>query len=290
MKIAILADIHGNKRGLETVAGHIANWGPDQVIVNGDVVNRGPCNLDCWDFIWQKHINNHWKLVRGNHEGYLLSFYAPKPREVEKANDLDLFAVWAWQQVKHRAHEIVSMPDRQTVIAPDGSMLFVTHGTVASNRVGIFPDSTDEDIRSLTSPGPDMFITAHTHRPLIRTVDSTTVVNIGSAGLPFDGDPRVSYGQITWTKEAGWQAEVIRLEYDREAAQMDLVTSGFLDEGGPFAKLVLVEYRLAIGMIQRWHRRFGDEYFGSGINLETSVGNMLAEEEFRDHIWRPGTR
>ncbi|MFT5197311.1 MAG: putative phosphodiesterase, partial [Candidatus Promineifilaceae bacterium] len=268
MKIAILADIHGNKRGLETVADHIENWGADQVIVNGDVVNRGPSNAECWDFVWQRHITRDWKLVRGNHEDFVLNFYDPRPLKSEKEAGMNQFAVWAWNQVKDQALEMASMPDRQTIVAPDGSMLFVTHGTVGSNRVGVFPDSTEKDLRRLTSPGPAMFVTAHTHRPLIRKFNQTTVVNVGSAGLPFDGDPRASYGQITWTKTAGWQAEIIRLDYDREAAQMDLVTSGFLDEGGPFAKLVLVEYRLAIGMIQRWIRLHQEEYLRGETDLD----------------------
>lgn len=41
MKIAILSDIHGNLPALQTVADDIARWQPDQVIVNGDIVNRG---------------------------------------------------------------------------------------------------------------------------------------------------------------------------------------------------------------------------------------------------------
>ena len=290
MKIAVLADIHGNKRGLEAVAKHIENWGADQVIVNGDVVNRGPSNAECWNFVWEKHVTDNWKLVRGNHEEYLLNFYAPKPLEREKEADLHTFAIWAWEQVKDRALQMTMMPDRQTVVAPDGSMMFVTHGTIPSNRVGIFPNSEEEDVRRLTLPGPELFVTAHTHRPLVRDFGGTKVINVGSAGLPFDGDPRVGYGQITWTKSAGWQAEVIRLDYDREAAQMDMVTSGFLDEGGPFAKLVLVEYRLAIGMIQRWHRRCGEAYFESDITFEESVDQFLQDDEFKDHIWRPGSR
>jgi len=42
MKLAVLADIHGNYRALETVIDHIQTWHPDQVLVAGDIVNRGP--------------------------------------------------------------------------------------------------------------------------------------------------------------------------------------------------------------------------------------------------------
>ena len=47
MKIAVLADIHGNLPALEAVAAHVEAWQPDRVIVAGDLVNRGPRPLEC---------------------------------------------------------------------------------------------------------------------------------------------------------------------------------------------------------------------------------------------------
>ena len=54
MKLAVLSDIHGNWPGLMVVADHIERWQPDLVIVNGDVINRGPNSAACWDFVQQK--------------------------------------------------------------------------------------------------------------------------------------------------------------------------------------------------------------------------------------------
>ena len=42
MRIAILADVHGNLPALEAVLTDIEEQGVDRVIVNGDSVNRGP--------------------------------------------------------------------------------------------------------------------------------------------------------------------------------------------------------------------------------------------------------
>ena len=46
------------------------------------------------------------------------------------------------------------------------------------------------------------------------------VVNAGAVGLPFDGDTRASYAQLTWQCGA-WHADVIRLDYDRRQAGRD---------------------------------------------------------------------
>lgn len=45
MKLAIIADIHGNRYALEAVLIDIARQGVDRVVVNGDMVNRGPDNV-----------------------------------------------------------------------------------------------------------------------------------------------------------------------------------------------------------------------------------------------------
>lgn len=42
MKIATLADIHGNYQALITVIDHVERWKPDLVFVLGDIINRGP--------------------------------------------------------------------------------------------------------------------------------------------------------------------------------------------------------------------------------------------------------
>lgn len=73
-------------------------------------------------------------------------------------------------------------------------------------------------------------------------------MNTGAAGLPFDGDPRASYAQLTW-RHGAWHAEIIRLAYDRERAERDFVETGFLEEIPGFAQLVLMELRLASPMI-----------------------------------------
>ena len=54
MKIAALADIHGNYQALIAVIDHVERWKPDLVFVLGDIINRGPCSSDCLQLIQQK--------------------------------------------------------------------------------------------------------------------------------------------------------------------------------------------------------------------------------------------
>ena len=57
IKLAVLSDIHGNWPALQAVAADIDGWGPDVVLVNGDVVNDGPSNLACWRYVARRRAD-----------------------------------------------------------------------------------------------------------------------------------------------------------------------------------------------------------------------------------------
>ena len=282
MKIAILSDIHGNEVALQAITADIEKWQPDQIIVNGDIINRGPSNRFCWEFIKEKERTAGWQLIRGNHEDYVLFSADPAAPQSGPEFELRVFSEWTFAQVKSHLQQMVALPDRRAIHTPDGGTMLITHGTLKGNRVGVYPESTDDELRTRISPGPAVFVTAHTHRALIRQVDQTEIVNIGSSGLPFDEDWHPSYGRFTWTKAKGWQSEIRRVPYDRDQAIKILETSGFMAEAGPFAKLVLVEYRIAQGMIGRWGKVYQEPFLAGDIGLAESVDRFLADEGLTD--------
>ncbi len=55
-------------------------------------------------------------------------------------------------------------------------------------------NATDEELETTYAP-LDRAIVAygHIHLPFVREVGNRVVANCGSAGMPFDGDPRASY-------------------------------------------------------------------------------------------------
>lgn len=282
MKVAVLADTHGNIFGLERVAADIDAWRPDLVIVNGDIINRGPKNLDCWLYLKARAEADNWVLLRGNHEDYVIGLTDPETPKEGKRAELFGMSKFTLKQIGAHLTSITALPDRYGFMGPDGKPFFVTHGTMLGNRVGVFPDTEDDFLRRQISPAPSIFVTAHTHRPLVRTIDQTTVVNVGSAGLPFDGDRRLSYGRFTFSKSNGWEIEICRLENDIQDLEQALLESRFIPEAGPFAKLVLAEIRMARGIIGRWHRVWETAFMADEISLEESVDKLLSEPEFRE--------
>ena len=87
------------------------------------------------------------------------------------------------------------------------------------------PDATaDELVTSRQRLQADQVTYGHIHRPFTRTLGSLTISNAGSVGMPWDDDARAAYLLID-----DGVAEVIRVEYDIEAAVRALRAAGHPD-------------------------------------------------------------
>lgn len=287
MKIAVISDIHGNLPALQAVTAHLQNWEPDLVVVNGDIVNRGPLSEACLHFVQDQRHRHGWQVVKGNHEDFLIDCAHPNAPQRGPEYEIMQFAHWAYRQLNGDISVLRAMPDKFVQMAPDGSEFRVVHASMRSNRDGIYPGASDEELWKQIAPVPAVFVTAHTHRPMIRRFNDTLVVNVGSVGAPFDGDNRASYGQFVWT-QAGWEAEIVRLDYDRAQTERDYVESGFLAGGGPLAQLMLVELRRAGGLIYRWATRYQDAVLSGEISIAASVHDLLQDEDLRPFLGPPG--
>ena len=276
MKIAVLSDVHGNLPALQVVTAHLERWGPDVVVVNGDVVNRGPRSHACWQFVQSRRERDGWRVTGGNHETFVAGWREPdRPREGAQ------FAVhrssyWTYRQLGRRVGALAELPTQVGVVGPDGEEIRATHGSMQGRSDGIYPETTAADLARKIKPAPAVFCAAHTHRPLIRALDGTLVVNSGSAGTSFDGDPRAGYAQLV-RRRKGWQARIVRLAYDREQMARDFVTSGFLGGAGPLARIFFEEWFRARPLVNRWAERYEVAVLAGEIGLAQSVTAFLAD-------------
>lgn len=287
MKVAVLSDIHGNLPALQAVVAHIDTWSPDCVIVGGDIINRGPLSGECLDLLLERQESERWLMLRGNHEQMVLECSEPDKPLSGPGFEMTQFAHFALAQVGSYVSELRLLPDMTERGSPNGNLLRIVHASMYSNRDGIYPMTDDDEIRRKIAPAPAVFVTGHTHRPLIRQVDNTVVVNIGSVGSSFDGDRRAGYGRFVLNGNV-WTSEVIRIGYDYHQIETDYVRSGFLTEGGALAQLMLVELRKAHGLIFRWASRYEDTVRKGEMTLEESVRNILCDEDVRPFTGAPG--
>ncbi|MCP4755896.1 MAG: metallophosphoesterase family protein [Proteobacteria bacterium] len=278
MKIAVLADIHGNYPALQAVAEHVERWRPDRVVVAGDIVNRGPSPVDCLEYIQERQRSQGWRVVRGNHEDYVIGF--ADPENSFSPIDYEIFRCshWTHQQLGDDLPWLKGMPDRVDLEEPDIPSVSVVHASPAGISNGVFPFTTDDQlrrkIRTDTKPPPALLCVAHTHYPLMRRIDETLVVNVGAVGLPFDRDHRAAYGQLSWNGSR-WSAGIVRLEYDREQAERNFFDTGFYEGAGPMAALILDELRTARSRLYQWTMEYQARTVAGEISVDESVQRFL---------------
>lgn len=269
MKLAVLADVHANWPALQAVAEDIEQWQADRVVVAGDLINRGPRPVECADFVLAKK----WPWVLGNHEEYVLSHVATDG--VVKAPSPFGTSQWTYHRLNGQVAWMQQLPFHWSDHLPGGSEIRVVHASMRNLRDCIFADTPDETLRAQIAPAPCVFVVGHTHIPLVRTIDETLVVNVGSAGLPFDHDPRVSYARLTW-QHGVWATEIVRLEYDRAQADRDFDETGFSAQIGPLARLIRVELAQARSQLGEWSRDYQAAVAAGEITLAESVERVLA--------------
>jgi len=272
MKIAILSDIHGNVPALQAVAEHIEKWRPDQVVVAGDTVNRGPSSQDCLRFIQQRP---DWQMVRGNHEDYVLACADLAEADLnDPASEAQWPSFWTFQQLDGRTTSLAAMPLSWSCAGPDGGEVRVCHATMRGRRDGIWLNLTDAEVQERIAPVPPVFVTGHTHVPELRPVGECLVVNAGSAGATIDGDVRASYAQLEWQGDR-WQARIVRVPYDLLQFERDMDETNFAEGIGPIFWLIYHEWRLAQPFLPYWAQHYLPLLAGREMDVACSVDLVL---------------
>ncbi len=256
-KIAVLADIHGNMPALRAVLEDVDRQEPDEVLVAGDLVGRGPEGSRVVATIAERG----WRCLRGNHEDYLLAFvHREVPAEWWHEGE---WAASRWMAAELEPSAVRFIEELPFELRPEsaGGLLLV-HGSPRSNNDGLGPWTSDEKlVRHLEAIDEDLLVCGHTHRPMIRSVRNGRVVNPGAVGLPFNHDQRAQYG-IFHHDKAGWRVELRRVPYDIGEVLRIYETSGFQEAGGVTAELLRLEVRRAAPFLVpfiRWARLLGSK-------------------------------
>lgn len=295
MRIAVLADIHGNLHALEAVAREVDRLGADHVIVDGDLINALPFSPEVIDFVRRRN----WTVVRGNHEFYYLDFGTE--RALAGMDDPDRWGQLHWMVERispEQGDYLAVLPDERTLFFNGVEPIRVAHGVPGRNRVGFYNEQPEPSIvAEIENVQERTVISAHTHVQVDRHVSMPRsaesdlfadphksarrrrerwnlngderhwhVINPGSVGLPLNGDPRAQFAVIESVPEAdvpgGWRATHFNIPYDRRPALEAFTSTGMLEAGGTITELFyweLVTAEPEIISFYEWARANGYE-------------------------------
>ena len=275
MRLAVLADIHGNLPALEAVQSELERIQPDSVVLDGDLINPIPFSNQVIDSVRARD----WAVVRGNHEFYLLDYGTERAPAGSEDAERGRCLHWLVKRIgTAQANYLAALPDALTLRYPGTQPICVSHGVPGRNRVGFYQDTEAEKVISAINMIEEAtVISAHTHvqvdrvlhtaagsgpgsaareagrglsnrgaaagspQPQKERARSWRLINPGSIGLPLNGDVRAQFATLESVPEAvapgGWRVTHHQTPYDRRPALEAFRSQGLLQEGGPIAQL-----------------------------------------------------
>ncbi len=240
MRLAFLADIHGNLPALEAVLSDLRSQAPDAVYLGGDQINRCPWHNEVLDLL----AVYGWPAIAGNHE--LVIGIVNTPQNRPPFTDRSRFAVLWWTQETLEATHLAAirkLPEQLHISIDGAPPILLVHGVPGDAEIGFYPGFDDETMRSfLWGISETVVICGHTHRPLDRHLGSWRVINGGAVGLPYNGDPRAQYLLLDLDERNGtsfWRPTFRKVEYDSKQVRQAFAASGLLRAGGALAELDL---------------------------------------------------
>jgi putative phosphoesterase len=216
-RIAVLSDVHGNLIALEAVRKALKKEKPDVVLVAGDLVMNGPEPGATVDAIREMEREGAI-VVQGNTDvavadaDYAAAF--PWLLEYGIPDSMRAAAEWAHDALddEHLAWLRRLPAERRVRIGDD--LVLVTHASPGSQTQGfdqnLDPSTTTE---RMSRTDARVICCGHTHVPEVREFGFQVIVNGGSAGYVFDGDPTASWALVTFD-DGSVSAEIKRTEFD----------------------------------------------------------------------------
>lgn len=204
MRILVLSDIHANIDALTAI-----EEPHDAILFLGDVVDYGPDPAACIDFLRQAGAMR----LRGNHDNAVAfrmecgcgELYLHLSRATRE---------FTWQVLDEERLSWLGSAETSLSLDSGDRRVFAVHAAPSDQLFKyLIPETPDEELaREAEIAGTDIILMGHTHRPFIREVGGTLMVNVGSVGQPRDGIPEASYAVL----EDG-RIELKRARYDLPA-------------------------------------------------------------------------
>jgi len=198
--LGLLYDVHGNLPALEAVLGDARAVGVGRWVVGGDVALFGAWPAESVARL-RELADAAW--LRGNTDRWLADG-SDRPALASAAAEACVGAL---------DDDVVRSLAELPFDVREGDALYV-HASAAGDMRSFFPEPGDDEDELLdaTPDGVRLLVFGHTHLPFARSARGMELVNPGSVGMPFDGDPRAAWAVV----HDDARVEHRRVEYDHE--------------------------------------------------------------------------
>jgi len=210
MRIALIADLHGNRPATLTLEKELDRLQPDRVFCLGDIVGKGPSS----DFTFDWAFAN-CDLILGGNWDYGVG-HKQFPRD-------DFY----WQQLgPKRLEKLCALPLEHHMTFSGRKIRFFHGRPVMPNLLTVISDK--DALQPYFEDGRfDCVVYADAHRQSLRTMTPGMLVNTGSVGNAL-GEPRCCFALLEGEEgqeNAPIEFRLRQVDYDRDAAVRDALAA-----------------------------------------------------------------
>ena len=201
--LGLIYDVHGNLEALEAVLADAGEAGIGRFLLGGDYALFGPRPAETVERLRSLDA----RMIRGNGERWTAHAHEAPDDDVVQGAIEECRA----QLGDRTVADLAALPEW---VADEGRVRYC-HGSPISDVRSFMPEPGDDDEELLGDHSEPLLVFGHTHLPFERPGPrGVRLVNPGSVGMPFDGDPRASWAIL----HDDGRVEHRRVGYDHEAA------------------------------------------------------------------------
>lgn len=237
MRVALVADIHGNSVSLDAVLSDIEREGVGRVVCLGDVAATGPQPRETVERLMELDPTT----VMGNADEDMLRplrfvSSVKESGDARRVSDIDR---WCAGELSEKHRKYIRTFRKTVEVDVGGRRLLCFHGSPRSNTDVIVSTTPDKELAAMLSghTGTDVMAGGHTHSQMARRYGSVMFVNPGSVGLPVDGEGDEAHNP-PWAEYAivSSEGEASSVEMRRVAVDVGAVRGAALASGMPHAE------------------------------------------------------
>jgi predicted phosphodiesterase len=227
-RIAVLSDVHGNVAALEAVRQAAKAAKPDATLVCGDLVFNGPEPGATVDLV--RELEAAGALVtQGNTDIAVadFDFGAAFPWFSDGVPDSYRAAAdWAHEQLSDDQLDWLRRLPAERRIWLDETLVLACHASPGSQTQG-FDQALDPGVtyERVARTDARVICCGHTHVPEVRDLGWKVIVNAGSAGYVFDGDPTATWALVTIPDAGAHNASEVADDEEEADARPPAVTA-----------------------------------------------------------------
>ena len=204
--LALLYDIHGNLPALEAVLADANSAGAREWVLGGDYALFGGWPAETVGRLHELDAERPTYWIRGNGERWTANPGDAPENEVVPGAIRACFEALGPMTVE----QLDNLPERCEL-----ELALFCHASPKSDVESWLPEPGESEEELLAGAGAARIVFGHTHLPFVRQgPGGVELVNPGSVGMPFDGDPRAAYALL----HDDGRVEHRRVEYDHEAS------------------------------------------------------------------------